>query len=115
MLCGRASDASLLPPCCSFCRCFLLQKLTCRVLKADEVHPQLFKGANRKFKKVPWRKIEAERVNKERTPEEAAKRVASLIKKDKARQKRIAAAGIAYEYEPLAAQQAVKPKKTKFS
>jgi hypothetical protein len=28
------------------------QQLSCRVLKASEVHPQLFKGANRKFKKV---------------------------------------------------------------
>jgi hypothetical protein len=51
----------------------------------------------------------------ERTPEEAAKRVASLLKRDKARQKRIAAAGIDYEYEPLAAQQPQKAKKTKFA
>jgi len=28
----------------------------CRVLKASDVHPQLFKGANRKFKKIPWSK-----------------------------------------------------------
>lgn len=32
--------------------CSIVQKLSCRVLKANEVHPQLFKGANRKFKKV---------------------------------------------------------------
>jgi hypothetical protein len=32
--------------------CYCLQKLSCRVLKQSEVHPQLFKGANRKFKKV---------------------------------------------------------------
>jgi len=29
-----------------------MQRLSCRVLRAEEVHPQLFKGANRKFKKV---------------------------------------------------------------
>lgn len=54
-------------------------------------------------------------VNKDRTPEEAAKRAAALIKRDRARQKRIAAAGIDYEYEPLAAQQPQKSKKIKFS
>lgn len=64
---------------------------------------------------VPWRKIAAERVNKERTPEEAARRVAALLKRDKQRQKRIAAAGIDYQYEPLAAQQQQKAKKIKFN
>ena len=37
---------------------------------AQDVHPQLWKGANRKFDKVPWRRIEAERHNAERTPEQ---------------------------------------------
>lgn len=90
------------------------QKLSCRVLRKSEVHPALFKGANRRFKKVPWRKIEAERVNKERTPHEAARRAASLIRRDRRRAAAIAAAGIDYEYEPLAAQVAAKPKKIKF-
>ena len=92
-----------------------LQKISCRVLRQSKVHPQLFKGANRKFKKVPWKKIEAERVNKDRTPEEQAKRVASLLRRDKQRKEKIAAAGIDYDYEPLTAQQAPKPKKIKFS
>ncbi|KAF6257365.1 RNA-binding domain-containing protein [Scenedesmus sp. NREL 46B-D3] len=90
------------------------QKLSCRVLKQSEVHPQLFKGANRKFKKVPWKKIEAERVNKDRTPEEAAARTAALIRKDRSRAKRIAAAGIEYEYEPLEAQRPRKARKVTF-
>lgn len=59
--------------------------------------------------------MSAAQVNKERTPEEAAKRAAALIKRDRARQKRITAAGIDYEYEPLAAQQPQKSKKIKFS
>ncbi|KAF8056103.1 nifk [Scenedesmus sp. PABB004] len=88
------------------------QRLACRTLRKSEVHPQLFKGANRKFKKVPWRKIEAERVNRERTPAEAAARVAALLKRDRARARAIAAAGIDYEYEPLAAQQPRRAKKT---
>lgn len=92
-----------------------MQKLSCRVLRQSQLHPQLFKGANRKFKKVPWKKIEAERVNKERTPEEHAKRIASLLKKDRIRKQKIEAAGIDYEYEPLTTQQVPKPKKIKFT
>lgn len=92
-----------------------MQRLSCRALRRSEVHPELFKGANRKYKKVPWKKIEAQRVNKERTPAEAAKRAAGLIRRDKERAARIAAAGIDYSYEPLAAQAAPKPKKTRFA
>jgi hypothetical protein len=63
---------------------------------------------------MPWRKIAAQRVNKERTPAEAARRVAALVRKDRGRAARIAAAGIDYEYEPLAAQRPPKAKKIKF-
>eukprot|EP00775_Hariotina_reticulata_P010703 gene10703-10860_t len=90
-------------------------KLSCRVLRKSEIHPQLFKGANRKFKKMPWKKLDADRVNKERTPEEVARRTAALIKRDNSRRRRIAAAGFEYEYEPLAEQQPAKAKKIKFS
>ena len=44
-----------------------------RVMGPQEVHPQLWKGANRKFAKVPWRKIELERHNADRTPEQQAR------------------------------------------
>lgn len=79
------------------------QRLSVRCLRRAEVHPELFKGANRKFKQVPWRKIEAERHNRDRTPREHAARVAALLRKDRKRAAAIAAAGIDYEYEGLAA------------
>lgn len=157
------------------------QKLSVRCLKRDEVHPELFKGANRKFKQVrarvracgaciaaagawppgaslrracgaahgreesarvlgprpwqssrvvhspshtnlfptlpqiPWRKIEAERHNKPRTPQEHAKRVATLLRRDRKRQARIKEAGIDYEYDGLAAALPAKAKKIKFT
>ena len=90
------------------------QQLVCRALKASEVHPRLFKGANRTFKAVPRRKIDAERQNRERTPAEHASRVARLISKDGVRRKRIAEAGIAYDYPPLAEQAVPAAKKTRF-
>lgn len=91
------------------------QRLTVRCLKRGEVHPELFKGANRKFKQIPWRKIEAERHNRQRTPQEHAKRVATLLRRDRKRRERISSAGIDYEYDGLEAALPAKPKKIKFT
>jgi nucleolar protein 15 len=85
------------------------------VLPKAEVHPELFKGADRRFKNVPWKKLEAERHNKPRTPEEHAKRVARALQRDAKRKQRIEAAGIDYEYEGLEKQLRAPAKKTKFS
>lgn len=48
------------------------QKLMCHVLPKSKVHPEMFKGATRPFKKIPWQKLEAARQNKERTQEQQA-------------------------------------------
>ena len=50
-----------------------------RVVPIKEVHPELWKGANRKFARVPWRKIEVERHNAERTPEQQARRTSLCV------------------------------------
>ena len=36
----------------------------------QDQHKDLWKGANRKFSKIPWHKIEAQRHNAERTPDQ---------------------------------------------
>jgi len=79
---------------------FFGQKLQSRVMNRKEVHPQLFKGANRVFKKVPWKKLEVERHNKEIDEELATKRNSTAEKRDKARKHRIKEAGIDYEFPP---------------
>ncbi|KAG7669661.1 hypothetical protein Ndes2437B_g05845 [Nannochloris sp. 'desiccata'] len=79
---------------------FFGQKLQSRVMNRKEVHPELFKGANRVFKKVPWKKLEVERHNKEVDEELAAKRTKTAEKRDKARKDRIKEAGIDYEFSP---------------
>jgi nucleolar protein 15 len=78
---------------------FVSQKLVARVMSKSEVHADLFKGANRVFKKIPWHKIEEERHNKERTEEQEKKRAERAVKRDAVRQKKIAAAGIEYVFE----------------
>ena len=90
------------------------QKLSVKVVKAADIHPQLFKGANRKFRAMPRQKINSEVHNRERTEEQEARRIKRLIAQDKQRQQRIKAAGIDYEYEPLAASMPVKAKHIKF-
>ena len=78
------------------------QKLVCRVVPRDEVHPHTFKGANKRFKKIPWRKIESERQNKERTKGDELKRQRRLLRKDNARRKRLAEICIEYDFEGYA-------------
>ncbi len=87
------------------------QRLTCAVVPPAKVHPQLFAGANKKFRDVPWRKLERRRHDKERTPDEHAKRVARLIKRDKQRQDKIRAAGLDYQYDGLEGRLPLQPKK----
>lgn len=38
--------------------------LKCRTIPKDQVHDDLFKGANRRFKKVPWNKIVGKQLEK---------------------------------------------------
>lgn len=90
------------------------QKLRVKVVKAADLHPQLFKGANRKFRKIPRQKINTEIHNRERTAEESAARVKRHMSKDKKTKQRIKAAGIDYEYEPLEALVPAKATHTKF-
>ena len=78
-------------------------RLACKVVPPAEVHPELFKGANRTFSKVPWRHIEAKRHNADRSPAGEAKRAARAASRDRSRAAKLAAAGIEYEYEPLPA------------
>ena len=75
------------------------QKLITRVVPKSEIHPDLFKGANRVFTKIPWHKIEEQRHNKVRSPEEEAKRASRQLRREKKRQRETAQAGIDYVYE----------------
>lgn len=77
---------------------FFGQKLEVRTMTKSEVHPDLFKGANRTFKKIPWKQIEMDRHNKERNEGQEEKRAKSAKKRDAARWNKIQQAGIEYEY-----------------
>lgn len=68
---------------------FFGQKLQSRAMRRSEVHEEIFKGANRVFKHIPWKKIETERHNKDLTPKEAAVRSRNAAKRDRSRRQRI--------------------------
>ena len=80
------------------------QKIECHVVPPEKVHPQTFAGANRRFKKMPWQKLAREKHNRARTPEEGARLLKNLAKKEQKRKDRIKAEGIDYEYEGYAEQ-----------
>ena len=74
-------------------------KLTCSVLKEEDVHKDLFKGAGKQFKKVPWRDIARERQNAPRDEEQVAKIRTRLVKQDAKKRKKLAELGIEYDFE----------------
>ncbi len=76
--------------------------------------PSLFRGCPPHVAQIPWRMLEVERHNKERTASEAKQRTQSAINRDKRRQERLKKAGIDYEYEPLSAQLPAKAVHKKF-
>eukprot|EP00892_Ulva_mutabilis_P006766 jgi/Ulvmu1/4461/UM002_0186.1 len=73
------------------------QKLQCQVVPVDKQHAALFKGANRKMQRKPLHSMEAQRHNKQRTPEEQEARVQRLQNRSAKRQRAIHASGIEYD------------------
>lgn len=49
--------------------------LKCRLLSEDQIHPDLWKGANRRFKQVPWNDIEKRRLNAGKTRDAWKKKI----------------------------------------
>jgi len=90
------------------------QKLSVKLVPVEKIHPRLFQAPKGRFKNIPWATIERKRHDKDLSPEELARRVARAIKKDRARQKKIAEAGIDYEYPELASLKSVKSRKVLF-
>lgn len=70
-----------------------------QVIPQEKIHPDLWVGANKKWRRVPGARIERSSYGKERTEEEQAKVRAKLFKKDQARQQKIKDLGIDYVYE----------------
>ncbi|KAH6913294.1 RNA binding protein [Coprinopsis sp. MPI-PUGE-AT-0042] len=75
--------------------------LQCKIIPKDEVHPQLWVGANRKWRPVPSGRLAMAKHNKPRdkeTQEAIAKR---LVKRDNKRKRKLEQVGISYDFDPV--------------
>ncbi|CAM9424391.1 unnamed protein product, partial [Sphacelaria rigidula] len=83
---------------------FLYDKqLVCRVLKFGEIHPNLFDGAGREFRKINWHGMYRKKRNADRTAEKDEKHTQKLLKKDDKKRKQLAALGIEYDFSGFVA------------
>lgn len=71
--------------------------LKCKYIPTEQIHPELWKGANRRFKQTPWNRIEKKRVDKAKTREEWTERIGREHKKRLAKAEKLKTLG--YEME----------------
>ncbi|KAH7160696.1 hypothetical protein EDB81DRAFT_782789 [Dactylonectria macrodidyma] len=71
--------------------------LKCRILPKEQVHEDLFKGANRRFKAVPWNKIAGKQLEKPLTESAWADKVTKVQNKRSKKADKLKEIG--YEFE----------------
>lgn len=71
--------------------------LKCKVIPNEQIHPRLWEGANRRFKKMPWNKIEQRRLDAGRSREKWSKAIEKEEKKRQVKAEKMKALG--YEIE----------------
>jgi len=76
--------------------------LKCKVIPKDEVHPQLWVGANRKWRPVPRDRIARVQHNKPRTEGSIQRAEKRLMKRQEERKRKLAEVGIKYDFDAVA-------------
>lgn len=71
--------------------------LKCKYVPSDQLHPEVWKGANRRFKKTPWNRIEKKRLDKGKTRDQWSDRIEREQKKRLAKAEKLKDLG--YEFE----------------
>ncbi|KAJ3156141.1 MKI67 FHA domain-interacting nucleolar phosphoprotein [Geranomyces michiganensis] len=75
--------------------------LKCKFVEAEKLHPDLWKGANKKFKVLPYIKIERTKHNKPKTHEQHEKLVQKIQSAQQKKAEQLKALGIDYELPTL--------------
>jgi nucleolar protein 15 len=65
----------------------------CKFVPKEQLHPEVWKGANRRFKVTPWNRIEKKRLEKGKTREQWSKRIETEQKKRLSKAKKLQALG----------------------
>ncbi|KAJ6513398.1 hypothetical protein C8R45DRAFT_891557 [Mycena sanguinolenta] len=71
--------------------------LRCKVIPKDQVHPELWVGANRRWRPVPTVRVAQAEHNKLRTKDEQMRANHRLLKRQQERQRKLEKAGIKYD------------------
>lgn len=71
--------------------------LKCKYVPQEQLHPELWKGANRRFKRTPWNKIEKKRLEKGKTRDKWSESIKREEKRRLAKAEKLKALG--YELE----------------
>lgn len=72
--------------------------LSCKFIPAEKVHPDTFKGCEKKFKVIPWNKIHRQRLNAEKSPEEFKQHINRLKKNDEKKKALLESLNIDYDF-----------------
>ncbi|KAJ5081469.1 Nucleotide-binding alpha-beta plait-containing protein [Penicillium alfredii] len=67
--------------------------LKCKYVPQEQLHPEVWKGANRRFKRTPWNRIEKKRLEKGKTREQWSKRIEQEQRKRQAKANKLKALG----------------------
>ncbi|CAG8891245.1 unnamed protein product [Penicillium egyptiacum] len=65
----------------------------CKFVPKEQLHPEIWKGANRRFKVTPWNRIEKKRLAKGKTRDQWSKSIESEQKKREAKVNKLKALG----------------------
>ncbi|OAX37615.1 RNA-binding domain-containing protein [Rhizopogon vinicolor AM-OR11-026] len=75
--------------------------LKCKVIPKEKVHPELWVGANKKWKVIPRDQIVRKEHNKPRTDESMRRAEKRLIQRDNERKRKLAEVGIKYDFDAV--------------
>lgn len=75
--------------------------LQCKMIPKEKVHPELWVGANRKWRVVPRDRIVRLEHNKPRTEQQQARATRRLVARQNERKRKLEAAGIDYDFEAV--------------
>jgi nucleolar protein 15 len=77
--------------------------LKCKFVPAEQLHPEVWKGANRRFKRTPWNQIERKRLLKGKTRDQWSKRIEQEQRKRLAKADKLKAMGYEIDLPQLKA------------
>jgi nucleolar protein 15 len=75
--------------------------LKCKLVPQDQVHEKMWEGSNKRFKKVPWNKMEGRKLAQGATEAQWEKRTATEIARREAKQEKMKEIGYTFEAPKL--------------